>query len=473
MYSQEFKKYPILNNLYWVFLVGFCFSQRTFFILAANSKNKIENFEIICPPHFQSCVDLIFPATLPNGWGHNVLFAILGLSLFCSAFMFYRGLKKYALLALIPATFLQIFTTFFLTIKTSTPFEYFHTGFLLVLIFFPFKVFFLRVVFVSLYFSSAFVKLDASWIGGDLFNSMINGLPLVPFILTPFLTNIVIIFEGILIFFLFSNSGLRRNTVFYFFVVFHLYSMILVGLRYPIHCLPVLYFLFSPQLHRKIFFPKVKLKHLVFFIYPLFIITMSLLPSLVDPLWKITLVGQRFTLNMFEQNRQCIVNIQTYYKDGTTKTFKENVSKAYDRCNIYSYYFPQKQKCLKNKNIEKSVFNFSASINGGPFLDYVVDKNICELNYNAWSANKWIESPENLRKQINIKKDANTLRWPSMNHYWSRELTSVKKLPRPQYEPQIKPKIVEILRVIYFSLMGICLFISSSLLFRRIYRKEY
>ncbi len=446
------------------------------FSLASNAQNKIENFNYICPPYFQSCGNIILPSTLPESWGSNVFYGCFIILVFLSAYFFYKKKIKTSLLILVPPTLIQLITTFFLTIHSSVPFEYFHSGFLIVLLFFPNKMFFLRLVFIVLYFCSGIVKLDDGWILGYYFTSLKVGLPLIPDYLIPVATNTVIFFEGLFIFFLFSRNRALNRSVYFFFIIFHLYSIFLVGVRYPIHCLPILFFLFDDILQERNIFPELNFKKGLCLLYPLFILFLNIFPRSLDSLSQITYSSERTALNMFDVNRQCISKHRIIYKSGdiVEKTEESNIS--FNRCNIYESYFPLKQKCLKDKRIDSIFLNFQASLNGGLILTYVDNIDICNVSFYPWRKNSWIKSSSDIKHEIKLKDTKVGSVYPTQSGFNFQK----GKVQTVSQDARTKTLIstdfsqnIDILKLIYKMLFTISFLSFSLILYRDLRRKRW
>lgn len=459
----EIENSSLLQKIYWIFIFGFGFSLNSMRNLASNASNKIESFQQVCPPYFQTCSNLSLPATLPESWGNNILYACLGFLVFLSAYFFYKREYKRSLLALSIPTIFQFLASILFSIHTSIPFEFFHTGLILVFIFFPNKLDNLRLTFVVLYFCAGLMKLDSSWIGGAFFSSLELGLPLVPRSLIPFATNIVIIFELFFIFFLLGKNSKIRSLTFKFFIFFHLYSIILVGMRYPYHCLFIFYLLFNNSEKNTFPAPTEQKRVLFFLLYPIVILIFNLIALGYGESAKITYKGFHPSLNMFDANRVCIINFTKTLRNGTSNNYEFIHHDSYQRCNLYENFYRLKSECNRNKEIDSIHLSFRAAINGGPILKYVDHVNICQVSFSAYSQDSWIAGDSDLQKQLN---SAN-IEYPGL----SDRIRSHKPLTRhskPQRHPLVSDKIVENLKMIY-----IIIAMLSLLIFGKRYYSAY
>lgn len=431
---KEIENSITLKSVLWILIFGFALSFQTIIKLGSNAANNLSSHNYVCPSYFQNCDFLILPSTLPDSWAHNILYAIPMILVFLSAFFLYKNQITKSILAILPATLIQFSTSLFLSNSASIPFELFHTGFLLVLIFFPNKIFFLRILFIVLYFCAGLMKLDYSWIAGGFFSSMEVGLPLVPRPLIPLATNTVIIFEIFLIFFLMSSNIKLRRITFWFFIVFHLYSITLVGMRYPFHCLFILYLLFNN--FDDVTQYKLAPKQRFFYIPIVFILLINFLTLSYGPDAKITYEGFRPALNMFDANRYCQEERTFFYKDGTSNSEFITHNFSYSRCNIYSSYFYLKNRC-KDSNIESIVMSFNGALNGGAISKYVDTVNICREEFRHFGDNKWI-----------AKKPIEPTRYPPLSGRIKNPVR-MEPLNQAQRSPNLSETVVGYLRIFY------------------------
>jgi len=345
-----------------------------------------------CWPYFQSCGDWYFLSALPYGYSQTMLY------------MFFFGLmtmvvyliwKREFVLAHILVTILfvwKFFAIFILTDSIAGNYDYYHIVLTLILLFFPFKVFFLKLSFVLLYFLSSTIKIHEGWILGTYFTALQTGLPVFPDAIAPFITNLVIFMEMVGAWFLLSSNKLLQRSALVFFIIFHLYSGILVEFRYPATVLPALLILFGP-LYRVTPVP-IQKKALWGWIFISMLFIFQFLSILIPGDEKITLEGNKYGLYMFEANHQCISTVNIYKKDGTVENNRAESALARSRCDPYRRWFALQQICSRDKEVTRIEWQFDHSINGGPFYRIVDEQNVCSLNYKPLGHNEWIRTPE-------------------------------------------------------------------------------
>ena len=118
----------------------------------------------------------------------------------------------------------------------------------------------------------------------------------------------------------------------------------------------------------------------------------QLLPIIISGDEKLTMEGNKYGLYMFEANHQCVLNIQLHYRGGDTTSYKSSSISARQRCAPYRAWFNLRQVCERNTNVESIAFTYDHSINGGPFLRIVDEKDACQLTYKPFSHNVWIKT---------------------------------------------------------------------------------
>ncbi len=348
----------------------------------------------VCWPYFLDCGKLYFFDSLPNNYSQTTFYmGLFALMLLCVYSIYKKNWISAHLIILILYLW-KVFVMFFLTYSNVGNYDYYHIVLLTTLLFFPHKEFFLKVQFVLLYFLSTTVKFHETWVLGTYFSTLQNGLPIFSNYLIPLITNFVIFMEVIGSWFLLSSKKLLQKSSFAFFVLFHLYSGILVKYRYPSTALLSLLVLFGPFYKQS----KVPLdKKSIFGWTFVCILFLTQFVSIIIPGdEKYTLEGNKIGLYMFEANHQCYSyqNTTRY----STNEIEENYDFSYDarvRCDPYSFWFKANQQCSKDADIKSISLKFYHSINGGPYYLIVNENNLCKLEYKFASRNKWIISPDN------------------------------------------------------------------------------
>ncbi len=390
MYSNEIAQNKILQ---WslgalVFVYFLVFS--TWISDTSITKGALENLNYICPPYFQSCESFYFLNALPHGYSHNAVymgfFALFG---WCVYLIFKKEWRKTQFF-LLPIFLWHSAHIFFATDTRSANFEYYLICFGVILLFLPHKEFFLKTTLVFLYVLSTAAKIHPSWIEGSYFTALRLGIPGFPYWSIPLVTNLVIIVEMIGSWFLLSKNIRVQRIFFWFFVLFHLYSGMLVEYRYPATVLPFLLILFGP-LYTYTPVPLDK-KSLMGWVFVAILLFLQLSPKLIPGDEKLTMEGNKYGLYMFEANHQCYSEAEIYFSDGRMQERNARSTFAWSRCQPYEYWFSFKKMCERDDSIKRIKWTFNHSINGGPFFKIVNEQNACELIYNPFGHNEWIKT---------------------------------------------------------------------------------
>lgn len=371
------------------------------------SKNAVVHNQFVCPAHFQDCGSLYVFESLASGYSHTLFYMILFGLLFWCAYAFSKKDWQTITLLLLPIFFWHTLTTLFMVERIMGNFDYYIVAFGVVLLFLPHKEFFLKLTLVTFYAISTVAKNHPAWIEGTYFSTLRTGLPLFPEWSIPLWTNLVILMEMVGAWFLFSKNRLLQRGAFIFFVLFHMYSGILVAYRYPAIVLPMLFIVFGPWFrHTKVPLDKRSIAGWCF-IAILFVGQFT--PRFIAGDDKLTLEGSKYGLSMFESNHQCISEADVIFEDGRTHAVDRINIMANERCNPYAYWFELKQICARDERIERIDWTFDHSINGEPFLRIVDVEDACALQYNAFGHNEWIKTHGDDPEMIGL---------PVKNRYW-------------------------------------------------------
>lgn len=408
MFSKEFENNQVLPLslgalIFGYFLVFYQWAGQS--IITIDAYNHLESF--ICPPYFQSCGSLYFLRVLPQGYSQSFLYMLLFTALFWAVYLLFKKRWFEAQLILIPVFLWHTANVFIFTDNYSGNYEYYQFVFGVILLFLPHKLFFLKLSVVFFYIMSTVAKIHPAWIEGAYFTNMRIGLPLFPDWSIPFLTNFVMVMEMIGAWFLMSKNKFLQRTVLVFFVVFHLYSGVLVLYRYPATVLPMVLILFGP-LYRYSPVPFTK-RAIISWVFVLSVFMIQFSPKLIYGDEKLTLEGNKYGLYMFESNHQCISEVAIQYKNGRTDHRVVTKNSARYRCAPYSVWFHYNQVCERSPEIESIAWTLDHSINGDPFLRIVDTENVCSLEYKAFSHNQWIKTHADNPEIIGL---------PAMNSYY-------------------------------------------------------
>jgi hypothetical protein len=352
--------------------------------------DAVLNNSYVCWPHFQNCAHWMFLRALPHDYTQTTLYMVLFGTLILSSYFVFRKEWVFAHVALIPSYLWHMWVVFFISFTLGGNYDYYLFVFATVLLFLPHKEFFLKLSFVTLYFLSTIAKIHGTWILGTYFSALKTGLPLLPDALMPLWTNLVICMEMVGAWFLLSGNRVRQRIALTFFVVFHLYSGILVEYRYPATVLPTLIILFGP-LYRVTRIPFDR-RAIVGFLCIGMLFLGQFTPVLIYGDEKLTHEGNRYGLYMFEANHQCVSTTITHLADGTERRAVQESYSARSRCEPYRYWFRIHSFCEQNETVTNVEWTFDHSINGGPFLRIVEVPDACALSYKPFSHNDWIKT---------------------------------------------------------------------------------
>lgn len=397
-------------TLKWVFgaaLLSHFLAFNSWFYNKATTVDTVLRGSHSCWPYFQSCGDLAFLRALPDGYSQPFLYMVLFGTLMLSVYLMYKREWVLAHLALVPSFIWHTLGTFVLTGSLSGNYEYYLFILTFVLLVLPHKEFFLKLSLVLFYFLASTIKLHEGWVLGTYFSAMKTGLPIFPEWSIPFWTNLVIFMQIVGAWFLLSKNVVLQRATIFFWVVFHLYSGILVGFRYPTTVLPTLFILFGP-LYRYTPIPFDK-KAIAGWLMVAALFPIQFISILIPGDEKLTLEGNNYGLYMFEANHQCISDIYFINSDGEENMKRRVSESARARCNPYRQWFSIKQNCdVYEEQGTRVAWTYDHSINGGPFLRIVDADDVCSLEYKAFGHNEWIKTEED---------DPEIVGYPVENHY--------------------------------------------------------
>ncbi len=388
---EEIEHSKILQWVFGATLFSYFVAFNSWIGNSATTIDSITNNSHLCWPYFQECGKLLFLRALPQGYSQPFLYMVLFGTLLISVYCMYRKDWVLAHLALVPSFLWHTFAMFVLTMSLSGNYEYYLFFFSLILLFFPYKEFFLKLALVFFYFLSTAAKIHETWILGTYFSSLVTGLPLFPRWSIPFFTNLIIFMEMVGSWFLLSRRPILQRTALIFFVMFHLYSGLLVEYRYVVTVLPTLLILFGP-LYSYTRAPLDK-KSIIGWLLIVLLFFAQMVPQIIPGDEKLTMEGNKYGLYMFEANHQCVSTAQIIRADGTVRTVRTESASARARCDPYKYLIRTKGYCTGRDMVGGRVaWTFDHSINGGPFYRIVDAPDSCVLIYKAFSHNKWIKT---------------------------------------------------------------------------------
>lgn len=356
-------------------------------------------FNTTCWPFFDWCSNLQEIVLLNSNLELRSLLYTFLLLLFTFSFLsFYK--KKFGISLLLSSSvfFLSIFPIFIFTNSYNALIHhqehYLFYAFLIFLFARHSRIQVLAVFYFLTYFLSTFPKYTSEfWTLGLVIS------PFIPSYLTPIASNIVILSQLILPFFLLFGKKKYRIFALIFFEIFHLYSVNIATVNYIFFwiILPIIYVLYYDGYEK----PETKIfrkNSLVVVIIAIFIF-LSLYRLVIPGNDALTKEGSSYSMNMFS----------AFYKQDIEYQDKNmQISKFFptqDRYGIYFYDFYgllsyiQKQNCIDEKPRSLKV-NLYTTYNS---YEMVNEVNYCNLQYNPWRHNEWIG------KNIVYNEDLNKL----------------------------------------------------------------
>lgn len=362
----------------------------TFLLEGIGLSDPLYNITIgsgVCPPYFQSCLawlpsySLLTP--LVSSIIQMIFFSLLSLS---ALLIFSVKWRHLALLFFMILVVYRSINGFFFDISNLKNFDYFYLPLAFLLLFSKQPIRSGSIIFVLLYFFAASEKFEASWLAGTYFTSTLEGFPYFQndYAMLALIYSVIFMELMGIWFLLKPKSKFFSWTLIYFFS-FHILSISIVGLRYPIHTVPLLFLFFltpknSPlQLCRPGKF------------ISLLLIFVQIIPGWIEGRETETLEGYRFGISMIDGNHQCISTQTYHYSDGRpAETNKISSRKAMNRCWIYAQWQHLRRDCSQS-HLERINWTFDHSLNGGPFYRVVNVENACDLTYKPFSHNSWIQ----------------------------------------------------------------------------------
>lgn len=424
-YRRIFSIAEIEDNrtLQWFFGAMLFYFFITFESWVMSSRLTAENAgSAVCWPHFQDCGWLYFLSNLPNGYSQTIFYMCLYTVMLLIVYSMWKK-RWVAAHALMLVLFIwKVFVGFFLSYGTLGMYDDYHLILTAALLFLPHKEYFAKLLFVLLYFVSATIKFHPSWILGTYFTALQGGLPIFPDALMPLITGSVILEQVIGCWFLLSKNRIAQRLALAYFVIFHLYSGVLVLYNYPSATLPALLILFGPMYRYQR--PPLSWKSTAGWVLAasLFLFQIPSWTTDTDTV-RITDANNRYGMWMFDANHQCVTTVQFRYDpavkltpesmevprgtpcDGfectvARRTFKDGdqwvreirreSAVSWKRCDPYEKWATYKNSC---DSVSAVSLKLDHSINGGPFYRIINEKDICGLTYKLFGPNDWIKAP--------------------------------------------------------------------------------
>ncbi len=374
---------PSYKLIFLYFYIAHFYNIKDFFTLRFLSYTG-EYSNLACPPYFKYC-NYFTIKDLPESYSYTFFILIILCSYTFSIYFYLKKNFAKATLCILPLLTIEFLQATFLVSFISMPFEYFSTYLFLVFILSKNKIENLKFMLVLFYILAGLTKITPAWILAEYMNNLTLGFPLIPKAWNLVAANTVIIFELFFVNFLFSLKFKKiKFLTFLFFLIFHLYSYLIVGLRYPLYCLPLLCILYFDKTQTKVFKCSIYIKVLGF----LFIL-INTFHFIIPGDHRITYEASKLTLNMFDGSRQSITTITPKDKN----SIKIINNKAYSRYSAYHAFKDAQRYCISNEMVSLS---FTVSIDREPFYQIINEENICNKEFKSFSHNYWInvENPK-------------------------------------------------------------------------------
>ncbi len=342
----------------------------------------------VCPPYFKSCTKLYFFDNIQFTSGHNIFYLVLFFILFLAIyFLFTKRYGKFMVLISLLLLYKFIYL-YFLTYLSQGNSSVLGLLFGTVFVFSIYKIFYLRILFVGFYFCAGLIKLDSGYFYGTAFSSIKNGLPLVPDFLIQYVGLFFIFLCFLIPPFLLSNRKIFRYTSLALLTVFHMYSILVVGYKFPLLIIPILWLLF--YFEKTDFTLNYKyIKDYVSIIVILLMFTMQLIPFFIKGDAKLTGEGYKYGFYMYDANHKCFSRTKISFKDGAIKENYWVQDVFMYNCDPYLQWYRLNNSC-KFPTVNKISLKYYHSVNGEDYKNIIDEENVCLLHYKPFSHNDWI-----------------------------------------------------------------------------------
>lgn len=374
-----------------VLLLGWLLEFQSWFRFPDFTLNAVRDGLHLCWPWFQSCGEWYFLTTGTLGYSQSVLYA--GLWALMALALLALVYRKYAYMhAIFFVLFAWEVLGMFFAYRFAVNYWYFHLLMAALFLCARGKLAFLRVAVVVFYVFAGIIKLTPSWISGEYFSALSQGLYLFPDMLIPVATGAVILMELVLVWYLLSSRREYRLSVLAILFVFHTYSVIYVGFTYPTVVLPMVLvvFLSNEEVRIRV---RTFMRSIAGTVIVGFFVAVHLVPLFIHGDVRITLEGNKYGNYMFRANYQCESRATFVHTSGRAVVKDSTSFFANYRCDPYGHYFYLKQMCVNDETIERIAWTFDTAVDGSPFMRIVNVENACELEYTPFLHNEWIRLP--------------------------------------------------------------------------------
>lgn len=365
----------------------------TFLFWFLNS--KIYNFigadaQAICQPFFQNCRDFRFMNAESWRWalvGYFVL-AVIGCVLW---------LTRFVTSAYLYFLFLILVKLLFYVQDYRLMGNYHYIFFLIsfVYAFLPRKVTVLPIFIVLIYLAAGSLKFNYEWLSGAALYGQLGILSFFPLELA---TAYVLVLEMAVSLLLLSKNNKIRVLALGQFVLFHLYSVQIVGLYYPLVMFSILS-IFVLMIQRKSFpsYQDIFSWREAFVYIALGFVLCQAYPKLFFPRSAVTGEGRLISLNMFDAQASCRHSFNLQSPVGGYTLFNDlSQIGVRIKCDPYLYRELAINICSTLKQ-EKSTAKLNLFLQSRKFSEpafkvIVDERDICSkaLTYNPMARNSWI-----------------------------------------------------------------------------------
>lgn len=350
-------------------------------------------YQINCWPYFDRCVQAYHFAALPDSYAYTLWMAVvMGLLLVSVVGLLWkREVLAHAALSLVIVW--EFVFHFILVDYQTTTTDLLYLVPAATLLFTRHKLSNLRFIWALLCLLLARTQINDGWILGTYFTSTSLGAPLVPLLLAPVLTQVVLFSEIFFAWGLLSSKGKWRQVSFWVLTVCFLFTAIYLGYFLPVICLSFLWTLFAaPDLDpRSDFFFRAS-KRFVLLIVALCFGCFYFIFIPGDS--EYTFQGVEYGLYSLSTNYQCAGQIEHFDASGKSlQKWIKRTKRPYVRCYPESYFQYLRELCRTYAPGDRLKWSMAISKNGGPFYEIINTENACALEYKAFSANDWIRSP--------------------------------------------------------------------------------
>lgn len=448
---DEVRDSPCLQWLYYIVLVSFFITFYGWVSSPAVSTRTFANGEHVCPPYFPSCGEWYFLLDAPWGYSQAVFYVALFIVLLAGAYAAWRQDWPNAHRALLLCYLWKLVWGFALTYGVMGNFDYYDLILATVWLLLPYKLYFARLLFVLMYFMASSAKIHEGWILGNYFTALLAGAPIFSDALIPYFTNLVIVMQMVGAWFLLSKQPVLRNAALIFFLLFHIYSGVIVQYRYIAISIPALLILFAPlQAFRREVFTVIAFNRntLPGYLLAVVLLGAQLFSTMIPGDQKKTLEGAFYGMYMFDANHQCISRTVEQLSDGRQRGGTSTSFMANRRCDPYREWFEIRTRCQRDPSINSVAWTFDHAINGHPFERIVDTTDACKLDYDPLRHNAWIK----------LDGEAVEQQWPVYRNGYGTNLDPDRfKIPAT---PRETPWLATVIRI-YWALWCVVLLTVS------------